>query len=74
MLEFLAGDDLSAADPRAAARRLVARALCRFARRGAETVATLRAILLEDARKQVRTRHGLQAASAISACMPDAYQ
>ena len=54
MLEFLVSGDRSAASTRVAARRLVGRALCRLALTGAEVVATLQAVLLEDALQQVR--------------------
>ncbi len=54
MLQFLVGGDPSAADSRMAVRRLVGRALCRLALTGAEVVATLQAVLLEDAMQQVR--------------------
>jgi hypothetical protein len=52
MLEFLAGGDTAGVDARTAAH--VARAICRLALTGSETVAALQAVLLEDAGREVR--------------------
>ena len=54
LLEFVISGDLTAVGAKSGARRLVARALCRLALTGAEVVAALQAILLEDAMQQVR--------------------